>query len=237
VPIHHAHEPCRDRETEWRFRDELSSHFIGRDTSRNGCGGNVPALRLLPRAHDCGLYRSSGRINVLQVCDRHCSKVKLRAELEHARIPSRCNLPEITVRKSSAHNVELGMIERVEALEAKLEAAPARFTENETLKQRQVPIVPTRAADGTLAQAAPVTNCGYAQISFTCARGVRRVIEPACHGLWIMNRTNRVRSIGCVRYTVVPLLPAQSDMQRQTGFGRDDSGQLPAAERHLERAA
>ena len=84
-------------------------------------------------------------------------EVNLPGELDNSRRVRRRKLPETRVAQTAVNVLELGMVEGVESLQAKLEAAI--FCEGKGLEQRDVPVVAARSAQRVVAEVAPRTRC------------------------------------------------------------------------------
>lgn len=90
----------------------------------------------------------------------------LQSELEDSWIKGVRNVSEIAraeagtdplarTGSSLTRSSELRVVPGVEALRPELDTAAARFAEDELLEEREIPVLPTRGADGTIFEIAP----------------------------------------------------------------------------------
>ena len=71
-------------------------------------------------------------------------EVNLAGQLDNSRRVRRLKQPEISVTQIVANVLELGMVEGVEGLQAKLQSAG--FGERKGLEEREIPVVASRSA-------------------------------------------------------------------------------------------
>src|SRR5438876_3719039 len=81
-------------------------------------------------------------------------EVNLPTELDNSRRVRRRELTEATVTQTVIRVLELGVVEGVESLQPQLQ--PARLSEGKGLKERDVPVVSARSAQGVVAKSAPI---------------------------------------------------------------------------------
>ena len=88
------------------------------------------------------------------------------------------------------------MVEGIEGLDTKFKAAVARFTNGEALEERNVPVVPARAADRALAHISPGAQSGVSEVAGKEAADCSRIGD----------RTGQIRTVAATRDTVVALI-------------------------------
>src|SRR5207249_5047275 len=81
-------------------------------------------------------------------------EVILPTELDNSRRVRRRELTEATVTQTVIRVLELRVVEGVEGLQPQLQ--PARLSEGKGLKEREVPVVTARSAQGVVTKSAPI---------------------------------------------------------------------------------
>jgi len=152
---------------------------------------------------------------------RNRSKIQFGPKLKDSWIEGACHLAKIARSESTADLVELGVVPRVEAFRAKFEPAAPSFVDHETLEQRKVPIVATRAAERVMPRIAPAAH-----------RWIRERIrvEPLGSRVRIREVADLIRPIGGVGQTVATLAARQLWIDWHSGSDGHDTGDFPSAD-------
>src|SRR5438874_10514684 len=110
----------------------------------------------------------------------------------------------------------------------------ALFVEPEALEERQVPIVPTRAAYRVVTEIAPFPDCRRSEHRWI---DVLDLLVSGHDVVLVCDLAGQVRSIVRVRYAVVALLTAQVQIDRNARLRNHDSRNLPATDGRLHKSA
>src|SRR5579884_3436986 len=127
---------------------------------------------------------------------------QLRSQLEFARIEGRSVLAKVARSKVIAEATvltaasELRVVPRVESVSPELEAGAPRFADQETLEQREIPIVATSASEGVKAQIAPCAWCRSLECSGVDPLNARDRSVADDRRLRIRDRSHEVRTVG-----------------------------------------
>jgi hypothetical protein len=158
-------------------------------------------------------------------------EVNLASQLDNSRRVRRLKQPEISVTQIVANVLELGMVEGVEGLQAKLQSAS--FAEGKGLEEREVPIVTSRSTQSVVAEVAPNAGRGsrkYGRVEvLDDVIGVCGRYRLVC----IADLAGQVRAIAATNVVVA----ASANIDRYAGLDGDDPRDLPATERGLRETA
>src|SRR5262249_37995043 len=120
------------------------------------------------------------------------------------------------------------VVEGVEELRTELKSAAARLAEQETLEEREVPVLAARATQ-IVERGASERSCRRIGKSGGC--------EPGSNRVWIANAANLIRTVGAVRQRVADVV-AGAAQKHVDGFARlqcDDSRYLPSSHGRLQQ--
>src|SRR5215469_12073834 len=134
------------------------------------------------------------------MANQHRLEIQLASKLKHPRIESRSNLAKVARTEGIADCIELGVVPGVEALRAQLKPSAAIFAQNETLEERKIPVVATRATQGVVPRCTPVAERG-------CSK--RPYIEPLADLVWIRNARGLIRAVRGIWQAVTTLTACQ----------------------------
>ena len=86
-------------------------------------------------------------------------EVRFQPELHDARVEGIGELAEVAGTQIITYVMELGVIPRVESLDAEFQPAATRFAEDKALEQRQVPVIATGTTHCVVAEVAKGAEC------------------------------------------------------------------------------
>jgi hypothetical protein len=138
-------------------------------------------------------------------------EVRLQRELHNPRVEGRGVLAEVTRAKVAADLVELGVIPRIESLDAEFQSAATSLAEDEALEQREVPVVATGPTHRVVAQIAKRTQRRKRK-----GRGIEVLddLVPSTDRPRIRNLADQVGTVGGVGQAVTRLAAGEADVDR-----------------------
>ena len=142
------------------------------------------------------------------------------------RIAGGSNWAELTVAEVGADVLELGMVPVLKLSARNSDAA--RDSLSRKLLKRGGSVIETRSPQSVVAQRAKGADrwCGEC-----------RWIEPLGNGVWIRDGAGQVWTVGGIGEAIAALVAAETDIERQTGACRHNTGDLPAANRRFHKPA
>src|SRR4029077_13671306 len=158
----------------------------------------------------------------------------LQPELQNARVEGGSELTEVLVGKVVADPVELGVIPHVEGLNAEFQSAAPSLAKDETLEQREVPVVAGRTTYSVVAEIAERTE---RRQSKGRRIEVLNVMVARQDLVRIGDLADEIGAILGVRQTVAALRSAGTDVDRHTGFDGHDARNAPSASYRLHEPA
>src|SRR5712671_966035 len=138
-------------------------------------------------------------------------EVGLQCELQNAWVEGRGVPAKVAGPEIAAHLVELGVIPRVESLDAEFHSAATSFAEDEALEQRQVPVVAAGTAHRVVAEVAKGTH------RRSCKGGRIEVLDglvpsPSQDRAGVGNLANEVRTVGRVGQAITTLAAGETNV-------------------------